>query len=379
MPNPLEIATVVAGGKKYSDWQSVQITKRYDDIIMHMQLTVAEKSQKLSPPFSILPGPAQQQLMPGVSAQGYLAGKLAITGQVCRRQPAYDKNSHLCQIVVAGKSMIADVSSVDGTPGFYKNYTLAQIAQAVLGKVGVPFQIKGSPPGADKIFPRVSEHIGETRYHFISRLCEMRNLYLCPDSGGGLVATRGTGGVCANLIEGGNILSARLLLRNDDYANPSRSIGANFGGSLTTIDDNACRDVVATVTSPNMAADRPCTVMMPQPGDNEDAAMYAARVAALNLATYIDGDIAVPGWLIDGGGDLWLDHVGDLVAINSPMLVPGGKITLALKGVVSRQDSEDGTQSVLEVCDPGALGALNRGQSEDGPAVPLIGAPQQGQ
>ena len=201
------------------------------------------------------------------------------------------------------------------------------------------------------------------------------------DGKGTLGATRGVTGTVATLNEGGpnrNILAAQLTLRNDEYGNPARTVGDNFAGSTTTIDDNAARDVSATSTSPNVPAKTPQTVGMPQPGDTQDAAMYAARVAAWNLAQYVDGVITVPGWFIDNGG-LWLDQVGSLVTINSPMLVPSGQIVLALKGVISGQNNEDGTYSKLEVCDPGSLGALGQGQSDGGLTIPLIGAPQPGQ
>lgn len=374
MPLPQEVATIGAAGLTFGGWQSVQIFRRYGDVISHMTLEIAENSGGT-------PGGAAVKLMPGMAATGSLGGKLAISGQVCLRQVSYDKGTHSTQIIVASNTMALNASTVDGSPGSYQNYSLAQIAQAVAGKVGVGFQIMGAPAGADKIFPRVSEHIGETRFAFISRLANMRNLFLRDDGKGTLVATRGVTGTVATLNEGGpnrNILSAQLTLRNDEYGNPARTIGDNFAGSLTTTDDNAARDVSATVTSPNMPAKTPQTVGMPQPGDNQDAAMYAARVAAWNLAQYIEGVITVPGWFIDSGG-LWLDQVGALVTINSPMLVPGGQIALALKGVISLQNDEDGTVTKLEVCDPGSLGALGQGQSTSGLTVPLMGTAQPGQ
>jgi len=51
------------------------------------------------------------------------------------------------------------------------------------------------------------------------------------------------------------------------------------------------------------------------------------------------------------------------VSINSPMLVPGGQLTLAIKGVIHRQNNESGTQTIIEVCDPGSLGSLGQVQS----------------
>lgn len=353
MPNPQEIATVVANGMTYAGWTSVQIERRFPESISHMRLEIAEKSAGRAT------GGARPLNVRDL-AQGLLGGRQVINGKVTVRQASYDKGQHSVLIVVSSKTVVMNCSTVDGTPGFYQKYTLKQIGDAVAGKVGVGFQIMGAPPGADKVFPRVSEHIGETRYDFLSRLGAMRNLYLRDDGNGTIVCSRGVGSLVATLNEGGanrNILSASLTLRDDDYGNPLNIVGDNIAGSSTgIIDDNEARDVSASVTSPNVPPDRPQTVGMPQPGDNQDAAMYAARVAAYNIATYIDGEIIVPGWFLDNG-DLWIEHVGDLVSVNSPMLLPGGPVSLAIKGIVHRQDNENGTQTVVEVCHPGALGA----------------------
>lgn len=356
------IATVVADGLQYNYWTSIEIERRYEDVIMHMRLRCSEFADIRN-----ANGIAALRLKPGDPAQGYLGDQLAITGQVCLRQATYDKDSHAVEIVVAGNTQALDTSTVDGNPGFYKNYTFSQIANATANKVGVNVIVQGAAAqaSASKPFPRVSEHIGETRHQFIARLAQLRNLYLVPDQVGNLLATQGTGaasgnsGAVGNLVEGQNIEAARLTLRNDEYSNPIRTIGQNFAGSLTTTDDETARNVTATVTAPDEAANTPATVLMPHPGDNQDAAWYAARVAAYALATYIQGEIVVSGWFLDDG-DLWINHVGDLVTIYSPMLVPTNTITLAIKGVIHRQNNEDGTQTVIEVCDPGSLGALGR-------------------
>ena len=371
MPNPQEVATVVANGMTYNYFESIQIERRYDDVISHMRLQVAENS-------SGSVGGAAPELMPLASAQGYLGGVPVISGQVCIRQAQYDKDAHTVLIVVASATQNLAASTVDGNPGFYQNYPFLSIANAVANKVGVNVALgRGAAAAASKIFPRVAEHIGETRYQFIARLAAMRNLFLIDDAKGTLMATQGVGGMAATLIEGQNIEAARLTLRNDEYGNPVRSLGAQPAGSQTTIDDNAARSSAATVTAPNMAAKTPVTVVMPQPGDDQDAAMYAARVAAWQLATYIDGEITVPGWFLDNG-DLWINHVGDLVSIQSPMLVPGGNISLAIKGVIHRQDSVNGTQTVVEVCDPGSLGSLGEVQSTGGAAPGAFTPPQIG-
>lgn len=379
-PNLNLIATVIAAGQKYTTWESIEIEKRYEDVFVHMRLECAEMVDVRG-----ASGLSALRLKPGDPAQGYLGDQLAVTGNVSLRQTTYDKNTHSVFIVVASQTNGLSPSTVDGKPGFYKNYNFSQIANAVANPVGVQVIVKGNPASASKPFPRVSEHIGETRLQLIARIAAMRNLYLLPDEFGNLLATQGVGDNVAALVEGKNIEAARLTLRNDEYTNPIHTIGQNFAGSLTTTDDEAARDVTATVNAtPEQGAgnapNRPETQLLPHPGDNQDAAWYAARVAAQSLAMYIQGQIVVPGWFMNNG-DLWMKHVGDLVTVYSPMLVPTDTITLAIKGVVHRQNNGDGSQSIIEVCDPGSLGAQGRinTDGQGGDAFPGFSDPVPGQ
>ena len=105
MPNPQEVATVVANGMTYNYFELIQIERRYDDVISHMRLQVAGNS-------SGSVGGAAPELMPLASAQGYLGGVPVISGQVCIRQAQYDKDAHTVLIVVA--SATQNLAASDG-------------------------------------------------------------------------------------------------------------------------------------------------------------------------------------------------------------------------------------------------------------------------
>lgn len=361
MPNPALIATVVAGGRTFSAWQSIEIARRYNDAVSRMQLEVAEFVDSSQ-------GWSSLQLMPGKPAQGYLAGQLAITGQVSVRQAVYNKETHLVRIVVSSNTMPLTISTVNSNPGQYRGYTWLQLAQAVAGKVGVNVKLLS---GTDKTFARVSETPGEMRFQFMERLARMRNFYLRDDQNGNFVATQGVGGVVATLVEGQNIEAAEIIFRNNEYANPAKMIGANIGGSASGVWGGQACDISATVTSPNMPANVPETIPASEPCDQVDVQLGAMRVAAENLAQYVTGTITVFGWLLPNGS-LWIDQVGNQVTIYSPMLAPVQSLTLAIKGVVCRQNNETGTQTLIELCLPGALGAPGMALSAPGAAAPAF-------
>jgi prophage tail gpP-like protein len=347
MPKPQEIAVVVAAGQRYDTWESIEIERTYENVVSEMRLTAAEPSN-LSQGFAAL------KLKPKDPAQGYLAGRLAISGYVWLRHSSYDAETHAVQFGIASVVQRTTLSTVDAAPGQYLNSTLAQIAGAVFGKIGVGFSIVGSPPGANKPFERVSEHVGETRFQFIERLARFRNLQLIDDGHGNVLATRGpVGGVAATLQEGRNIKRAQLVLKISETADFIQFVGQNFSNDEHWGD--ASRDIAASAADPDGNPQTPIKLIAEQPGDAADLQMRVNREVAANSAYYADGTITVQGWLLDDGS-LWIEHVGALVTINSPMLVPTGSITLWIKGVIHRQNGESGTETDVLVADHLASG-----------------------
>jgi prophage tail gpP-like protein len=61
--------------------------------------------------------------------------------------------------------------------------------------------------------------------------------------------------------------------------------------------------------------------------------------------------ITVQGWLATDG-KVWFEHLREIVAVQSPMLMPLGKTyaLLLLKGVKAMQDSQGGTRTELTLC-----------------------------
>jgi prophage tail gpP-like protein len=347
MPNPTEIATIVAGGKVYSHWQSVEVERIYGQAVSHFRFVTAE------------PGPTgdgwgELQLMPGIPAQVYLAGQLALTGVVQIRQAAYDAVSHSVEIIVASYTGGLPASSVDGAPGQYLNSTLQQIAPAVCGPVGVAVKFVGNAPGANKPFERVSEHIGETRFAFLERLARMRDLHICDDETGALVFARGAAdGPGATLVEGKNILKARMLLDQQWTVKEITAILQQFGNDRHWGDD--ARDISATVD--NAAATNNWTMKFlgQEQGDAQDAQMLATHEKSLNDLTTCEAVITVQGWLMDDGS-LWINNLRKSVTIDSPMLVPVNPFNLLLRGVKHMQSNENGSTTELTLCIPNGLG-----------------------
>jgi prophage tail gpP-like protein len=345
MPKPQEVCTVVALGQTYRIWNTVEVTHSSDDVIDHAMLTVSEISTG-APNFAAI------KLQPGDRAQVFLAGFLVVDGLVFLRQSSYEAKEHGVQIGISSIAQSVNVSTVAASPGQYLNQTLQQIGSSVFGAVGVGFSIEGAPEGAFKPFKRVSEHVGETRFDFIERLCRMRNVHMVDDGTGGIVAFRGPRGTATTALqEGRNILRARLLLKNNEHADNLKTVGMDQGND--DADGNRATSGSTTSAPP---IGRPVKIAAEETGDDADMQMRVGQEKDWDAYQMVDGEITVPGWLNDAGL-LWWTEREKIVTVNSPMLLPENSMDFMIKGIVHRQSSEGGSTTDILLCRKDGLGS----------------------
>ena len=350
MSNPQEICVVTAGGSRYDIWEIVEVHRSsLSETVNHAMLTVSEISTG-GASFSDI------KLSPGDQASITLGGVKVIDGVVYLRQAAYDDKSHAVQIGIASKSEAILRTTVDVKPGQYTNQTIQQIGSSCFGKVGVGFNVKGSPPGADMIFKRVSEQLGETRHNFIERLCRLRNLHLIDDGQGSVSAFRGPQGRSSQLVEGENILRARLLLSFNEMVTDVKGISQNSnpdsgpGGAQIKAD--------ASVPSP-LGGNTPSGTYKfgaEDAGSQPELQMRVNHQVDHIAATTVDGMITVQGWFRPEG-DLWFNHVLDWINVYSPMLIPQKSMDFAIKEVIHRQSSQEGTTTDILITNSAGLGS----------------------
>lgn len=347
MTRPDQIAVVRARGQLFQTWTEIEVSRSTTDIIDHAVLTCTEPS----PRATTLSG---MKLQPGDQASISLAGVTVISGQVYMRQAVLNSTEHAVQIGVCSLAQAALASSVDGSPGQYVNQTLQQIGSATLGKVGVSFTVAGVA-GADKPFERVSEHYGESRFAFVERLCRMRNLHLIDNGINGLLAFRGADSGSTLLREGVNIISGRILLKNDEHVSDIKVVGHNSNNDSADMN----RAPVGRVTvDPPIA--RSYGLMAEEMGDSADMQMRAAHQGDYDRYQQVDGTITVAGWLAPDSL-LWFQKVRQLVTVSSPSLLPDNSFTFMIKGVTHRQSSEGGTITEIFLCRADGFGS---GQQE---------------
>jgi prophage tail gpP-like protein len=346
--DPQLIAKLVAAGGEYTTWKSVEMSRMFGEYVSYMRFSAVEP----------MVGRASKvfQLVPGDEAKGYLAGRLVVSGNVTLRQASYDAKNRGITIIVAAHGQNVVAATVGNKPGQYINQTFQQIAAAVCGKVGVGVTVR-SCPGSDIPFPRISEQPGETIAAFVTRLAMHRNLHVVDNPSGNLIFGRGSGSSGASLVEGGNILEARLTL-DDQYADAQMYLnGQDTGGSADGAAGTAASEVTATDTNP-LAPGRPKTVIPQLPVQPNTAKLYLHHEVNLDQLQQVEGRITVPGWFAPSG-DLWIAYVEDgaVVGVDSPSLLPDRirNEPFRIKGVRHVQDDQHGTHTEIIITNAAGL------------------------
>jgi len=341
MPRSDQIAEVTAKGQKYNSWTTIEATRSAEDIIDHVLLTASEVSSGASTLATL-------KLQPGDKATVSLAGKQIMNGQVYLRQGVADGGTHEIQIGICSISQAVMASTVTGEPGQYVNQTLQQIGSAVFGEIGVNFTVTAS---GDMPFPRVSEHIGESRYSFIERLCRMRNMHMIDDGQGGLLAFRGAAAGGLTLSEGKNIKRGRILLKNNEHVDDITVKGQDAGQD--SADQNRSPEANTKADPP---IGRSMHILAEEMGNSAAMQLRANHQGDWTKYMFVDGDVTVNGWLCPDG-TLWWDHVMELITINSPLLLPEDSLEFMIKGIIHRQSSEAGTISDVLLCRADGFGS----------------------
>ena len=361
MVNPSEIATVTINNMQFTSWQSIVVERSVQEAVSYATLQTAEVGP-------INAGFAGLKIGPGDVGDVSLAGQLALSqGIVDMRQVFYDKGSHGVQVRITSRTQNVLSSTVKGAPGQYTNSTLAQIAGAVCGPLGVTCQVIGNPPDADKVFERVSEPVGQIAFDFLELLARHRHLFMVDDVNGNLNFVRGGSGTPLGsadpLVEGQNILSARVVMEDNPLVPRVTATTQNFGSDQHWGADSQSQS--ATVENPipptGFQSKRRMVIAGELLGDSKDCMLRAQHaIAVLNLTSF-EAVITVRGWLMSNG-QLWLSLIGGTpapISLDSQMIYPssGSNIPqLYLKGVKHMQDDAEGTRTELSLCLQPGLG-----------------------
>lgn len=302
---------------------------------------------------------AKMQIMPGMDCTVKLAGELAFTGKVETRQVYYDASRHHIEIMCAGL-MDAITSSVIHKTSEWKNETIEKVLKPQLQRVGINLIFEGGPAPSYK-FKRISSIPGETIFDLADMMARHLGVHFATNPKGDMVGIVGPSGGSDKVTEGVNILIGREILFRPSITSyiPAATQGTgdnkDHGAKVAHMPFNqeAMDKFMSTTfgTAPALVRSELAT---------SDKKMLQGRTDT--ESQFMEGDkitvfATVQGFLRPSGG-LW--ERNQEVVVNSPMLVMKGR-SLRVKNVVFTQDNQTGSRTLLELCNPAAMGKIPTG------------------
>jgi prophage tail gpP-like protein len=335
-----EKATLIVGGGKFEDWESVWVQKTYGDSHHQFRFTCAERD------------PPAKQIKPEDECTIELDGQLAITGMVITRQTAFDGNNHGVQLLGASNTWSAARSSIDHKTNSFDGKTFIQIAEEVLEKTGVKYKKKGTI--SEKKFDRCHVHIGETIFAFLDRIAREVKVIVTADKEGDFlfIGENYNGEKIGALIEGVNIKSCSAI----------ESVSAERSEFLINNSTAASDSQHGTKASEQQAKEkgrlkRYSILLVPneQPVWTEDEVKKRAKNEKMwTEQQRIQATFVVQGWT-SGTGRLW--EPGSSVRVKSEMAMLDRE--LIIQSATYTQDNASGTLTTLLCVTPAGLNATS--------------------
>jgi prophage tail gpP-like protein len=330
---PSEIANLSVYGQNFNQWESVWAQERWCEAFSYFRFTTAE-----GPP--IRPDWKDIVVQPCASFFLTLGGVPAMTGRVMQRQVAYDAERHQVMIIGKSASFWGFKSHIKLKEANMDGMNIKQMADHLLNQYGVGVELLGDVNLAP--FDKVQGSPGDNIWHFLDGRARERHVALSNYANGNavLIGTHGSPDV-AVLKEGVNIKKMQVTFSIEDTWQEIQAVGQVNGSNEQSGPD--ANEQEADSSGSSCAA---CTLVVPMEDPVKSVAELQWRAdfeAHWTDATQIVANITVQGWFTPSG-NLW--HAGQSVFVDSPM-APLSQ-SMKIKTCTWQQDSENGTETVLE-------------------------------
>lgn len=360
-----EIATLVVNGKIFEDWETVWIEWNWNDYFARFRFTCAELE-----PYPNYPGMVMQ-IEPQSMCQIYLGGIKVIDGVVISRQVSYDAKMHGIMLEGMSASWFAERSSIQHKTNDFNNKTFLQIAAEVLAPTGVGFKVVGNInniPFRSGATPGTGETIGQ----FLERLARERKVIVSntPDGDFLFIGPHSWPAV-GELIEGINIKKMQCVLTDIKARSMFNALGQKRGNDQSNMREAAeqearIRGLLRRYSIKTTAMEHPVDSPVEIALRNDTEKMWDEDL------TRIDANVTVYGWFRERptevpsiaratptadlmtrmGHIIW--QAGDEVIVQSPMAMLFRQ-KLKIRTVTWTQDSQNGSQTLLQLVDPRGL------------------------
>lgn len=217
-----EVVTLEVRGTLFTNWTTVRVEQKVTEWFPTFVFECTEESPI---PLKI----DALQFVPGDVVRVYVGGVPAVFGYITERHVAYDAKQHGVRLVGVGKTFdltnsCVPLEKLNGHDG----QSWQQLADDITAHLG----IKVKPQGAvdNKPFDQIQIQPGETIQTVLERYARPRNIVIGSDPYGALLAIGENQTVTTgDLIEGGNILRANAVVRDQNVYKKIFAIGQGYG------------------------------------------------------------------------------------------------------------------------------------------------------
>jgi prophage tail gpP-like protein len=325
---------LIVGGKRYSGWKSIRVTRSIEGLTGSFALDVSDRWGQ-GDPWPIAEGDACRVEIGGEAVIDGYVDKRTLGASKDQRTLSYSGRDRAADLVDC--SVLVPDSSTKGNKWTYRNIDIAAFATAIAAPHGIKVSVQsGLTLPKD---PLLVAHPGETCFEAINRAAASAGVLVVSDGAGGILITRAGIERAAPLVEGFNILEASA-----DFDATNRFHRYLISSQPPGTDDangDATR-VQAEATDTDVARTNRVILIRPEKGYNTAGARkradWEARIRAAKSAAVT---ISVLGWRQPNNGPLWplnmISHVNapDLIGVDGDMLISqvehsigdGGQIT----------------------------------------------------
>jgi prophage tail gpP-like protein len=342
-PKREETATLVVGGRRFEDWESVWLKHKLLDAYAQFRFTAAERD----------PMPEwwdRLQFKPQDDCEIYLGGMLALTGIILIRQTAYAGKQHGVVLQGVTNTWAAARASIIHKTGIFPG-GFVEIAKQVLAPTGVGMKVVGAIDGTP-FKPPAKNEPGESIFSFLDRLARDRKVIIGSDRYGNFIFYGEKGAETQETLqEGFNILKMQCVISVVKARSNFETRGQRPTGEDS--DEGTPRDRAEqkAVAGGSLKRYSPLLTIMEHPvWTPKEVALRNATEVMWNEGQEIEATITVQGWFTSAGR-LW--EVGKEVMVKSPMAMLNEALTI--ETVTFTQDSGGGSITTLLCKNPAAL------------------------
>lgn len=341
-----EVVTVAVGGDRWTAFRRVMVRASFQDAARSFQIEAAVERGGAATAWAFKAGTALDI---------FFNADLACRGYVDRYQPVLGEHD-TAEASISGRSKSQDFidSSAVHDTGQFKDKTPQEIG-AVLDKFGVGVttdeQLKKVP--IYRITP------GETAFRCIEKLCREQGVFPVGQADGSIHITKGGKRRHAGaLVEGQNIKRIEA-----DHNVSGRHSDVIVRGQRPYGHGEGALQIEAKARDAEVGRYRPVIVFHDGDTDNDRAKKRATTRRDREAGNSLKANVTVQGFR-DAGGALWTP--GWLIFVESPFA--DVRQDMAIESVTFSQDRQKGSETVLSLVDPRALGGKGGGGGSAGSA-----------